>query len=84
IKRPPNAFIIFRSHCCNPTESELGITDHRHISRISSHLWKSLLPQEKAYWERRAQEKKEEHQRLYPNYKYKPVFRNKDEVRRRR
>ncbi|KAM0749829.1 hypothetical protein T439DRAFT_363427 [Meredithblackwellia eburnea MCA 4105] len=100
IKRPPNAFIIFRSHCCNPAESgeaadapgtpsakqlaELGITDHRHISRISSHLWKSLLPQEKAYWEKRAQDKKEEHQRLYPNYKYKPVFRNKDEVRRRR
>lgn len=85
IKRPPNAFIIFRSHCCNPTESgeapdapgtpsakqlaDLGITDHRHISRISSYLWKSLLPHEKSYWEQRAKDRKEEHARMYPNYK---------------
>ncbi|KAL8286816.1 hypothetical protein RQP46_004344 [Phenoliferia psychrophenolica] len=100
IKRPPNAFIIFRSHCCNPTDSgeapdapgtptalqlaELEITDHRHISRIASYLWKNLKPVEKSYWESRAKERKEEHARLYPGYKYKPVFRNKDEIRRRK
>lgn len=101
IKRPPNAFIIFRSHCCAPDQlgpngvvppgtptaqqlSELGITDHRHISRIVSHLWKSLSPAEKAYWEDKAQQKKDEHAAAHPDYRYKPVYRNKDEVRRRR
>ncbi|KAK4704642.1 hypothetical protein P7C70_g1561, partial [Phenoliferia sp. Uapishka_3] len=100
IKRPPNAFIMFRSHCCNPTESGeapdapgtptavtlagLGITDHRHISRIASILWKGLEPGDKSYWERRAKERKEEHALQYPGYKYKPVFRNKDEIRRRK
>lgn len=101
IKRPPNAFIIFRSHCCAPDQvstdgiippgtptaqqlSELGIIDHRHISRIVSHLWKSLKPAEKAYWEQKAQQKKDEHAAAHPDYRYKPVYRNKDEVRRRR
>ncbi|ORY62864.1 high mobility group box domain-containing protein, partial [Leucosporidium creatinivorum] len=74
IKRPPNAFIIFRSHCCAPDQqlSELGITDHRHISRIVSHLWKSLKPAEKAYWEQKAQQKKDEHAAAHPDYRYKP------------
>lgn len=100
IKRPPNAFILFRSHCCAPNIvdsttgapgtpstqqlADLGITDHRHISRIVSHLWKSLPQEQKAYWDAKAQEKKEEHQRMYPDYRYKPVYRNKDEVRKRR
>lgn len=97
IKRPPNAFILFRSHCCSSTPSEdpddppapsatqlaeLGITDHRHISRITSHLWKSLPRAEKGYWERKALAKKAEHLRLHPEYKYKPVYRKKEEVRR--
>lgn len=99
IKRPPNAFILFRSHCCSSTPSEdpddppapsaaqiaeLGITDHRHISRITSHLWKSLPRAEKGYWERKALAKKAEHLRLHPDYKYKPVYRKKEEVRRKK
>lgn len=102
IKRPPNAFILFRSHCCTPPDSpsavnfsapgtpsakqlsELGITDHRHISRITSHLWKSLTSVERGFWERQAVIKKEEHKVLFPDYKYKPIYRNKDKVRRRR
>lgn len=100
VKRPPNAFILFRSHCCAPTADpgqldapgtpnaqqlqDLGITDHRHISRIVSHLWRSLKPEEKSYWVTRASAKKVEHQQMYPDYRYKPVYRNKDEVKRRR
>lgn len=103
IKRPPNAFILFRSHCCQPQDalaeaqasnipgtpsaqqlSSLGITDHRHISRITSHLWKSLSPAEKGYWDHQAQMKKIEHTTLHPNYRYKPVQRAKEDVRRRR
>lgn len=105
IKRPPNAFILFRSYCCAPqttpattpdgTEavrppgapsaeqlSELGITNHSHISRIVSHLWKSLSNADKKYWADLAEEKKAEHARMYPDYQYKPVHRS--DIRRRK
>lgn len=100
IKRPPNAFILFRSHCCAPAPSpdgvvppgtpsaeqlsKLGITDHRHISRIVSHLWESLSAPDKKYWQDLAQEKKDEHARLYPDYRFKPVFRDSSAVRRKK
>lgn len=40
IKRPRNAFILFRSHACvnNLIPTQLGITDHRHVSRIVGNL----------------------------------------------
>jgi hypothetical protein len=111
IKRPPNAFILFRSHCCGPRAPgvpgaphpqshpgdvlpppppttaqlvELGVTDHRHISRITSHLWRSLPAHEKAYWDALAETRKQEHAAAHPDYKYKPVYRDKEDVKRRK
>ncbi|SGY30473.1 BQ5605_C002g01156 [Microbotryum silenes-dioicae] len=101
IKRPPNAFILFRSHCCSPPApgeedydapgtptaqqlSVLGINDHRHISRIVSHLWKSLPVSHKKYWEIKAEKKKSEHLAAHPDYRYKPVYRTPGQVRKRR
>lgn len=61
--RPRNAFILFRSHACanQLVPTELGITDHRHISRIVGNLWKSLPVDEKRIWEEMAEKEKEEH-----------------------
>ncbi|KAK4058211.1 slightly ste11-like protein [Microbotryomycetes sp. JL221] len=103
IKRPPNAFILFRSYCNSPERcakdhqgqdppgkptaeqmSSLNIIDHRHISQICSHLWKSLSPLDRKYWEDLALKKKIEHTKLYPNYRYKPVFRNKEEIKKKK
>ncbi|KAI5474504.1 hypothetical protein MNV49_003127 [Pseudohyphozyma bogoriensis] len=100
IKRPPNTFILYRSHCCNPSTSgipldapgtptaqqlaNLNITDHRHISRIASILWSELGKTEKGYWEGLAKERKEQHARDYPDYKFKPVYRDPEGIRRRR
>ncbi|SCV68801.1 BQ2448_922 [Microbotryum intermedium] len=101
IKRPPNAFILFRSHCCSPPApgeedydapgtptaqqlSVLGINDHRHISRIVSHLWKSLPRSHKKYWEVKAEQKKSQHAAAHPDYRYKPVYRIPGQVRKRR
>ncbi|GAA5974025.1 hypothetical protein JCM11641_008218 [Rhodosporidiobolus odoratus] len=102
IKRPPNAFILFRSHCCAPP-GELGapepeppgtaharrlasleINNSQHISVIVSQVWKGLTVEEKAYWEQKAKDAKDEHQRLHPDYRYRPQQRPKDVPRRRK
>lgn len=76
IPRPRNAFILFRCHAVanNLVPEELE-RDHRNISRIISHMWNSLSPEDRKTWQLEAQKEKEEHQRLYPNYKYQPVYR---------
>lgn len=76
VKRPRNAFILFRSHACAanlipPTVEK----DHRQISRIVSHMWKNLPAEEKGRWEREAEQEKELHRKLHPDYRYKPVYR---------
>ncbi|BGP21892.1 specific transcriptional repressor [Rhodotorula toruloides] len=98
IKRPPNAFILFRSHCCQPDASEsldpsapeppataharhlasLEINNSQHISVIVSQVWKGLSARDKSYWEDKARVAKEEHQRLHPDYKYRPQQRLRD------
>ncbi|SPO25672.1 related to pheromone response factor Prf1 [Ustilago trichophora] len=76
IKRPRNAYIIFRSHTVAqkliPKEVE---HDHRNISRIIAHMWKSLAPEERAHYEQIAKEEKEKHKQLFPNYRYQPTTR---------
>ncbi|GJN91845.1 hypothetical protein Rhopal_004868-T1 [Rhodotorula paludigena] len=103
IKRPPNAFILFRSHCCStdadsddPSRPDppgtqqaralaaYEINKSQHISVIVSQVWRELSSEDKAYWEDRAREAKEEHQRLHPEYRYRPQQRPKEAQRRRR
>ncbi|GAC93481.1 hypothetical protein PHSY_001046 [Pseudozyma hubeiensis SY62] len=76
IKRPRNAYIIFRSHTVSqkliPKEVE---NDHRNISRIIAHMWKSLTPEDRAHYEQIAKEEKERHKQLFPNYRYQPATR---------
>lgn len=76
IKRPRNAYIIFRSHIVSqkliPKEVE---NDHRNISRIIAHMWKSLEPQERAQYEQIAKQEKERHKQLFPEYRYRPTTR---------
>lgn len=74
VKRPPNAFILFRSHACasNLIPPSLRINDHRQISRIVATMWKGLDPADRRIWEEKAQEAKEEHEKLHPTYRYKP------------
>ncbi|MBW0471456.1 hypothetical protein O181_011171 [Austropuccinia psidii MF-1] len=76
VKRPRNAFILFRSHACSsnlipPTVEK----DHRQISRIVSHMWRNLPASERLKWERDAEAEKELHRKLHPDYRYKPVYR---------
>ncbi|KAN0061690.1 hypothetical protein ACQY0O_005682 [Thecaphora frezii] len=83
VKRPRNAFILFRSHFVSekviPKEVEC---DHRNISRIVSEIWRNTPEEEKTYWHNLADKEREEHHRLYPDYIYKPESRKK-QVRKR-
>lgn len=79
IKRPENAFILFRRKCCEDrlqeeTASDTPVKKQRQadLSKTISQQWKSLSPEERQYWEHMAKEKKKEHEQMYPNYVYRP------------
>ncbi|KAF9225606.1 hypothetical protein BS17DRAFT_777361 [Gyrodon lividus] len=84
IKRPENAFILFRRKCCEDrqaaqeeaaTASVDGPTKKQRqadLSKTISQQWKALSPEERLYWEELAKEKKKEHEQMYPNYVYRP------------
>lgn len=87
IKRPENAFILFRRKCCEDRNLALGAGDpgegdgpapptkkqrQADLSKTISQQWKGLSADERQYWEDLAKEKKKEHETLYPNYVYRP------------
>ena len=85
IKRPENAFILFRRKCCEErsvvegSEDGQGVTAapvkkqrQADLSKMISQQWKSLSQEERQRWESLAKEKKKEHEQMYPNYVYRP------------
>ncbi|EPQ50886.1 hypothetical protein GLOTRDRAFT_8101, partial [Gloeophyllum trabeum ATCC 11539] len=42
------------------------------LSKLISHQWKSLSPEERLYWEDLAKQRKKEHEQMYPDYVYRP------------
>ena len=82
IKRPENAFILFRRKCCedrqqaidDAEETAAPIKKQRQadLSKAISQQWKSLSTDERQYWEDLAKTKKKEHELMYPNYVYRP------------
>jgi len=79
VKRPENAFILFRRHCCEERQAAAEEADtpakkqrQADLSKTISQQWKSLSADERQVWEDRAKEKKKEHEQLHPNYVYRP------------
>jgi len=86
IKRPENAFILFRRKCCEERQqaqeesSPLSVSAdgpqkkqrQADLSKTISQQWKALPAEERLYWEELAKEKKKEHEQMYPNYVYRP------------
>ncbi|GAA5994188.1 hypothetical protein JCM5350_002180 [Sporobolomyces pararoseus] len=72
--RPMNAWLLFRNAQVKQLQSENP--DERRaqgqLSKIIAELWKSASPETKRQYENLAKEKKEEHARLYPDYRYTP------------
>lgn len=90
IKRPENAFILFRRKCCEDrqlaqeeavssayTDAPTKKQRQADLSKTISQQWKALSADERLYWEELAKEKKKEHEQMYPNYVYRPQ-RSKD------
>nr|XP_019049443.1 hypothetical protein I302_03232 [Kwoniella bestiolae CBS 10118]OCF28373.1 hypothetical protein I302_03232 [Kwoniella bestiolae CBS 10118] len=53
-----------------------------HISKLISTLWKNETEERKAFYERKADLRKIEHQKKYPDYKFQPM-RKADKIRQR-
>lgn len=71
-----NPFILFRTAFVRsghvPTDVE---ADHRNLSRIAGEVWRRMTPAEKKKWNDLADEVKEEHKRVHPNYRHDtPAF----------
>ncbi|KAF9478712.1 hypothetical protein BDN70DRAFT_895511 [Pholiota conissans] len=84
IRRPRNAFMIFRSEFLagNKLKSEVE-HDNRHISRIAGHCWNSMTEVEKNVYHVKADQEKIAHMRRFPNYKFTPVARRQKPLKRK-
>ncbi|KXT14116.1 hypothetical protein AC579_94 [Pseudocercospora musae] len=78
IKRPPNAWILYRSSMFKEGERYLKEIGHpkgagaAEISIICGKWWRAMSEAEQAPWEKKAKEMDDEHKRLYPGWKYDP------------
>lgn len=74
IPRPRNAFILFRSHAVSSglIPAELGVNNHKNVSKVIGEVWRNLEEEEKQVWDRMAEEEKRQHGVKYPGYKYSP------------
>ena len=77
IKRPENAFILFRHECClrkNEAEAAAAAEGdpvaqrqrHADLSEIISQQWHSLSAEERKYWDDLAKQRKKEHEETHP------------------
>lgn len=85
IPRPPNAFILYRSHMTGklPPPSPGTYWKQGDISRMVSELWHNESKEVKAEYQQLAHIKKLEHEAKYPGYKYSPRSKEQRERERR-
>lgn len=78
IPRPRNAFILFRQHnhkllIDEWTTKGVEIPHNSKISKLLGVKWKELSAEEKVHWKELAEKEKTDHEKKYPDYRYKPV-----------
>ncbi|KJK95428.1 hypothetical protein H633G_00719 [Metarhizium anisopliae BRIP 53284] len=70
IPRPRNSWILYRQFKSRELRKDHpGITASE-LSTLISNLWKNESDDEKAFWQRMAQEEDRMHKEKYPGYKY--------------
>ena len=72
IKRPPNAFMLFRTKFCSTGEFADAKMRQADISKIIGEAWRSLSPEDRLHWDAKAKMVKETHKKCYPHYVYQP------------
>lgn len=80
IPRPPNAFMLFRSHCIKTIRAKAakekqkaGEKRQQVFSRVAGEAWHMLPPDEREEWTRKATDAMHAHSARYPNYKFAPA-----------
>jgi hypothetical protein len=74
IRRPRNAFILFRCDFVAQKKIPASVEpDHRNISRIVGRIWKAMSDEDRRPWIEEAKREREKHKRLYPQYRYSPA-----------
>lgn len=72
--RPPNAWILYRSDKLRQLPPAKGRAQ-ADVSKTISAMWKNETDTVRLFYERMADARKAEHQRLYPDYRFQPVKR---------
>lgn len=77
IPRPPNAFMLYRSHLLKTRQIPPNV-EHRqqNISRVAGQCWNMLSDEEKKTWHAKAKEVLNAHMTKYPGYKFSPERKN--------
>ena len=70
--RPPNAWILFRSHMTRG-RTDLEGRPQSEISAIVSRAWRDASPDVRLPFEELAETKRAEHRIRYPNYRFNPI-----------
>ncbi|BGP10389.1 Repressor of filamentous growth 1 [Rhodotorula toruloides] len=73
--RPMNAWLIFRTaQLRQMQEDDPGLRKSQgELSKIISEMWRGADPELKQHYEELAKQRKLEHQRVYPDYRYSPA-----------
>ena len=56
---------------------------HQNVSIITAKMWAEAPAEQKAHFNELAKIEKEEHMKKYPGYRYQPVYRRTNVIRRR-
>jgi hypothetical protein len=67
-KRPLNSFMLYRKDKWPAVPNK----NHQSISRIIGEMWRNESPETKQRYDQLAKKAKEQHQALYPGYKFHP------------
>lgn len=78
--RPPNAWILYRSFKFSEIRQGNERLSQAAVSKLISSMWKNETEHVRRHFERLAEDKKAEHQQLYPDYRFAPQ-RKEDKMR---
>ncbi|SAM09796.1 hypothetical protein [Absidia glauca] len=84
ISRPINCFMTFRLEKYPEIQRQSPKMNHRDISKVIAKWWKEMSDHEKEPYRIQAFKAKAEHEKKYPDYKYRPIKRSERKVRRYR
>ncbi|KAL8277491.1 hypothetical protein RQP46_010121 [Phenoliferia psychrophenolica] len=51
---------------------DVGLVDHKNISKVIGDIWRRLEPEEKKVWDLLAEKEKRDHREKYPDFKLQP------------